>query len=126
MNHRVDEAHKRCKAIDFMDICSIAINSPLSTFCTGSTYAKFSTEDRIASRRPKEFIYNSSTVALRSAVGKKYNKLEVKLKRGVIYAYLTLREMFEVNRDAQESMKSFLKFFKKRGVAHYPREKWCT
>ena len=55
-------------------------------------------------------------------MGKKYDDLEVKLRGGVIYAYLTLREMFEVNRDTEESMKSFLAFFKKRGVAHYPGE----
>ena len=55
-------------------------------------------------------------------MGKKYEELEVKLRGGVIYAYLTLREMFEVNRDTQESMQSFLQFFKKRGVAHYPGE----
>ena len=28
MNHRVDEAHKRCKAFDFMDICLIARLKP--------------------------------------------------------------------------------------------------
>ena len=124
MNHRVDEAHKQCKAFDFMDICSIAINSPLSKFCAGSAYAlntKFSTEDWIASRRLKEFIYNSSTDALRSAVGKKYNTLEVKLRGGVIYAYLTLREIFEVNRDAQESMKSFLKVLQEERSGALPR-----
>ena len=149
MNHRVDEAHKRCKAFDLMDICNIAGLKPsTSSNCkkwfdetetnmwtdsdkltlqqvTCWQYAlntKFSKEDRIASRWLKEFIYNSSTDALRSAVGKKYDDLEVKLRGGVIYAYLTLREMFEVNRDTEESMKSFLAFFKKRGVAHYPGE----
>ena len=57
-----------------------------------------------------------------SAVDKKYNELEPKEKGGVIYAYLTLCEMFELNRDMEESMLGYLAFFRKRGVAHYPGE----
>ena len=53
---------------------------------------------------------------------KKYNELEPKEKGGVIYAYLTLCEMFELNRDTKESMLGYLAFFRKRGVAHYPGE----
>ena len=42
-----------------------------------------------------------------------------------MYAYLTLREMFEVNIDTEESMKSFLAFFKKKGVANYVLRREC-
>ena len=83
---------------------------------------KFSKEDRTASRWLKEFIYNSSTDGLRSAVEKKYDVLDPKERGGVIYAYLTLCKMFELNRDTKESMLAYLGFFKKRGVAHYPGE----
>ena len=38
-------------------------------------------------------------------MGKKHDELEVKMRGSVIYAYLILREMFEVDRDAKEPMR---------------------
>eukprot|EP00956_Cyclotella_meneghiniana_P028264 scaffold65213_cov39-Cyclotella_meneghiniana.AAC.3 len=58
---------------------------------------RFSSENRTASTWLKEFVSNSSTDALRTAVTKKYEQLPDAQLGGVIYLYYTLCEMFEMS-----------------------------
>ena len=83
---------------------------------------RFSDEDRIASSWLKEFIYNSSTDSLRTAVDKKYSKLDFGQRGGIIYLYYSLKEMFVMSREVTEAMKYFIDLFKKKGVARYTGE----
>ena len=55
----------------------------------------------------KEFVYNSSTDALRTAVTKKYERLPDAQLGGVVYLYYTICEMFEMSREVKEAMISF-------------------
>ena len=82
----------------------------------------FSSENRSASMWLKEFVYNSSTNALRTAVTKKYERLPHTQLGGVVYLYYTLCEIFEMSREGKEAMLSFIEFFKKKGVARYTGE----
>jgi hypothetical protein len=83
---------------------------------------RFSSENRTASTWLKEFVYNSSTDALRTAVTKKYERLPDAQLGGVVYLYYTLCEIFEMSREVKEAMISFIEFFKKKGVACYSEE----
>ena len=65
------------------------------------------------------FVYNSSTDSLRTAIAKKYEKLPLNQKGGVIYLYLTLQEMFQMSREVKEAMYKFLDIFKRQGVSRY-------
>ena len=65
----------------------------------------------------KEFVYASSADYLRSAVDKKYDKLDKNAKGGVLYLYLTLCEMFQMSKEVKNAMLTFIEFFKKHGIA---------
>jgi hypothetical protein len=120
--HRVKEGHERSKAMDWMSVCTmphlIAVNKSQdpSTWWDSSEICiwtdpelltvdevrvwqfcinkRFSDEDRIASLWLKDFVYASSTDALKTAVMKKYDKLPDNQRGGAIYLYFTLIEMF--------------------------------
>ena len=57
----------------------------------------FSDGDRIASNWLYTFEANSSTDSLRTAIHRKYDKLDVSQKVGVVHLYLTLCEMFQMS-----------------------------
>eukprot|EP00956_Cyclotella_meneghiniana_P032410 scaffold89146_cov64-Cyclotella_meneghiniana.AAC.1 len=148
--HRVKEGHERSKQMDFMDLCKLAdfsgdTSSPNCVDWWGhkeiniwtdwelltkehvrawqySVNRRFSDEDRIASSWLKEFVYNSSTDSLRTAVDKKYSKLDIDQRGGVTYLYYSLTEMFVMSREVTEAMKYFIELFKKKGVARYTGE----
>ena len=148
--HRVKEGHERCKQMDFMDLCKLAdfTGDTSSTNCVDwwghkeiniwtdwellteehvrawqySINLRFSDEDRIASSWLKEFVYNSSTDSLRTAVDKRYSKLDINQRGGVMYLYYSLTEMFVMSREVTEAMKYFIDLFKKKGVARYTGE----
>jgi hypothetical protein len=148
--HRVKEGLQRSKSMDWMEICSLPqmrgnLNSTnpadwwdSSQIIIWSEWKKtsekevrawqycinkrFSSENRTASTWLKEFVYNLSTDALRTAVTKKYERLPDAQLGGVIYLYYTLCEMFEMSREVKEAMISFIEFFKKKGVARYTGE----
>lgn len=152
--HRIKEGHQRAVGMDWMDICHIPkLDGTLSSDdcrdwwdesetnlwldwdqCSSeqvtawqySVNKRFSAEDRIASRWLKEFVYNSSTDSLRSAVGKKYDKLSPVYKGGVMYLFLTLCEMFHMSREVKAAIFSFIALFKKKGVARYTGENVVT
>ena len=67
----------------------------------------------------KEFVYNSSIMSLRSAVSTKYSKLRKNCKGGVVYIYLTLREMFQMSKEIRQAILSFLDRFHRIGIASY-------
>ena len=138
--HRVKEGHQRSKMMDFMDVCTVSsLGGNLSSsnpidwwdgseinlwtdwdLCSDEQIRRwqfsvnkfFSDEDRIASNWLQAFVYNSSTDSLRTAIAKKYEKLPLNQKGGVIYLYLTLQEMFQ-------AMYKFLDIFKRQGVSRY-------
>ena len=83
---------------------------------------RFSDGDRTASNWLKEFVYASSTDALKAAVNKKYSKLPDSQLGGITYLYLTLCEMFQMSREVEEAMFTFLDIFKKKGIARYQGE----
>jgi hypothetical protein len=148
--HRVKEGLQRSKSMDWMEICVLPrmrgnLNSTnpadwwdSSQITIWSEWEKtsekevrawqycinkrFSSENRTASTWLKEFVYNSSTDALRTAVTKRYERLPDAQLGGVIYLYYTLCEMFEMSREVKEAMLSFIEFFKKKGVARYTGE----
>ena len=70
----------------------------------------------------KEFVYNSSTMSLRSAVATKYNKSRKNCKGGVVYTYLTLCEMFQMPKEIKQTMLSFLDRFHMLGIISYQSE----
>eukprot|EP00956_Cyclotella_meneghiniana_P009509 scaffold13164_cov56-Cyclotella_meneghiniana.AAC.1 len=148
--HRVKEGLQRSKSMDWMEICVLPRmrGNPNSTnpadwwdssqitiwsewektndkevrawqYCINK---RFSSENRTASTWLKEFVYNSSTDALRTAVTKRYERLPDAQLGGVVYLYYTLCEMFEMSREVKEAMISFIDFFKKKGVARYTGE----
>ena len=149
--HRVAEGHLRSKSVDFMDICILPKLDPNAVgsedcgdwwdtstnniwldwdtmtldqvsawqYCINK---RFGTGDRTASIWLKEFVYNSSTMSLRSAVATKYNKLRKNCKGGVVYTYLTLCEMFQMSKEIKQAMLSFLDRFHKLGIASYQGE----
>jgi hypothetical protein len=80
---------------------------------------RFSEGDRTASTWLKEFVYNSPTDTLRTAVTKKYNKLPPNQQGGITYLYFTLTEMFHMSREVEDAMFTFLDLFKRKGVARY-------
>jgi hypothetical protein len=148
--HRVKEGLQRSKSMDWMEICTLPrmkgnlySSNPADWWDTSqiniwSDWEKtsekevrawqycinkrFSSENCTASTWLKEFVYNSSTDALRTAVTKKYKRLPDAQLGGVVYLYYTLCEMFEMSREVKEAMLSFLEFFKKKGVARYTGE----
>jgi hypothetical protein len=148
--HRVKEGYQRSKMMDFMDICTVAcLGGNLSSsnpvdWCDGteinlwtdwdlcsdeqirrwqfSVNKFFGDGDRIASNWLQAFVYNSSTDSLRTAVAKKYDKLPLNQKGGVVYLYLTLKEMFQMSREVKEAMFKFLDIFKRQGVSRYTGE----
>ena len=82
----------------------------------------FSDGDRIASKWMQQFVYNSCTDSLRTAVEKKYEVLPANQRGGVIYLFYVLREMFEMSREVKEAMQKFLDIFKRNGVSRYSGE----
>ena len=58
---------------------------------------QFSDGECIASNWLKDFVYRSSTDALKTSVAKKYDKLPANQRGGAIYLYLTLMEMFQMS-----------------------------
>jgi hypothetical protein len=148
---RVKEGEHRARSMDFMGICIMPrlVESKMSDpDCSQwwdesdvniwkdwdqvkeeaalrwqySINKRFANEDRIASGWLQEFVYNSSTDSLRSAVSQHYDKLGPTMKGGITYLYYTLCEMFLMSREVEESMISFLGLFKRRGVARYAGE----
>ena len=147
---RVQEGHQRAKAMDWMDICNVpnldmstesnkcsewwdntknnvwscwdAMNFDQVIAWQYSINKRFSLQDRIASRWLKEFVFSSSTDSLRSAVEKKYGKLNKNSKGGVIYLFLTLRKMLQMSKEVKLAMLTFIEFFKKNGIAKYSGE----
>ena len=79
----------------------------------------FSDEDRIASNWLQVFVYNSSTNSLQTVVTKKYDKLPLNQKGGVIYLFLTLCEIIQMSCEVKEAMFKFLDIFKQNGVSRY-------
>ena len=79
----------------------------------------FSAENRTASSWLQIFVFKSSTDSLRTAVAKKYDKLDKTCKGGLTYLYLTLCAMFQMNKDVKQAMLNFLDLFKKQGLARY-------
>jgi hypothetical protein len=148
--HRVKEGRKRSEMMDFMDICNVSqLGGDLSSdnpvdwwdgteidlwkdwdLCSEEQIRRwqfsvnkfFSDGDRIASNWLQAFVYNSSTDSLRTAVAKKYDKLPPTQKGGVIYLFLTLREMFLMSREVKDAMLKFLEIFKRNGVSRYTGE----
>jgi hypothetical protein len=148
--HQVKEGHQRSKMMDFMDICTVSClggnlssSNPINWWagseinlwmdwdlCSDEQIRRwqfsvnkfFSDEDRIASNWLQAFVYNSSTNSLRTAVEKKYYKLPLNQKDGVIYLYLTLQEMFQMSREVKEAMYKFLDIFKRQGVSRHTGE----
>jgi hypothetical protein len=148
--HRVKEGHERSKAMDWMSVCTmphlIAVNKSQepSTWWDSSEICiwtdpelltveevrvwqycinkRFSDEDRIASLWLKDFVYASSTDALKTAVMKKYDKLPDNQRGGAVYLYLTLMEMFQMSREVKDAMLTFIGLFKRKGIARYPGE----
>jgi hypothetical protein len=148
--HRVKEGLQRSKAMDWMSICVmphlIAVDKSQhpSTWWDNSEICiwtdpeqlsedevrawqycinkRFSEGDRIASNWLKDFVYNSSTDALRTATTKKYDRLAENQRGGVTYLYLTLMEMFQMSREVKDAMLGFLSLFKRKGIARYTGE----
>lgn len=149
--HRVKQGETRAKAVDWMDICTIPFlvesnldNPDCATWWDSSEIniwqdwdvltenqvrrwqysinKRFSDGDRIASNWLYTFVADSSTDSLRTAVLKKYEKLDVSQKGGVIYLFLTLREMFQMSREVEEAMHKFIELFKRTGVSRFTGE----
>ena len=149
--HRVKQGELRAKAVDWMDICTIPflnvanLDSPdCSTWWDDSEVniwqdwdmlevnqvrrwqysinKRFSQPDRIASNWLFTFVSDSSTDSLRTAVMKKYEKLDINQRGGVIYLYLTLCEMFQMSREVEEAMYKFIEIFKRTGISRYTGE----
>jgi len=148
--HRVKEGLKRSQAMDFMDICTVSgLGGNLESdnprdwwdgteinlwedwdICSEIQVRRwqygvnryFSEQDRIASNWLQQFVYNSSTDSLRSAVAKKYDRFPPDQKGGVSYLYLTLCEMFHMSREVKDAMIKFLEIFKKNGVSRHSGE----
>lgn len=56
------------------------------------------------------------------AVEKKYNKLPVNQRGGVLYLNLTLCEIFQMSPEVKEAMLTFINLFKCKGVVQYTGE----
>ncbi len=148
--HRVKEGLQRSQSMDWMSICKmphlIALdatadpeswwdNSEINVwtdpelltldevrawqYCINKRFAE---ADRIASTWLKEFVYNSSTDALKTAVIKKYDKIPANQRGGAVYLYLTLMEMFQMSREVKDAMLFFLSLFKRKGISRYVGE----
>eukprot|EP00956_Cyclotella_meneghiniana_P015031 scaffold22790_cov42-Cyclotella_meneghiniana.AAC.3 len=150
LTHRVKEGHERAKKYDFMDICTLAdyTGDVLSSDCSAwwgneeiniwtgweqisETHARawqlsinlrFSDEDLTASLWLKEFIYNSCTDSLRTAIEKKFDKIPLEQQGGITYLWYCLDEMFSMSREVRQAMLDFIALFKRRGVARYTGE----
>lgn len=150
--HLVKEGYQRSKAMDFMDICNISGLSDCTNLDSEdprdwwdgtiiniwtdwewyndeqirrwqySVNKFFGDEDRIASNWLYTFIYNLSTDSLRTAVTKKYKKLPLNQQGGVMYLFLTLKEMFQMSREVKDAIFKFLDIFKRNGVSRYTGE----
>ena len=149
--HRVKQGELRAKAVDWMDICTIPFliienlsNDDCSTWWDDSEIniwqdwdvlelnqvrrwqysinKRFGNADRIASNWLFTFVSDSSTDSLRTAVMKKYEKLDGNQRGGVIYLYLTLCEMFQMSREVEEAMFKFIEIFKRSGVSRFTGE----
>ena len=83
---------------------------------------RFSLEDRTGSRWLKEFVYKTSSDSLKSAVTKKYDKLNKRCRGGVMYTFLVLREMFLMSKDVKKAILNFVDLFKARGLTRYTGE----
>eukprot|EP00956_Cyclotella_meneghiniana_P026982 scaffold59653_cov23-Cyclotella_meneghiniana.AAC.1 len=150
LTHRVKEGHGRSKKFDFMDICTLAdysgnVSSPDCLAWWGDeeiniwtdweqiseTHAqawqhsinlRFSDKDLTASLWLKEFIYNSCTDSLRTAIEKKFDKVPLEQQGGITYLWYCLDEMFTMSREVQQAMLDYIALFKRRGVARYTGE----
>ena len=87
-----------------------------------SVNKRFPDGNRIASNWLYTFVADSSTDSLRTAVHKRYDKLDVSQKGGVVYLYLTLCEMFQMSWEVEEAMHKFIEIFKRTGVSKYTGE----
>jgi hypothetical protein len=145
--HCVKEGLQRSRAMDWMSICImphlIAVDrgSDPSTWWDNSEICiwtdpkklelnkvrawqycinkRFSDGDQIASNWLKDFVYGSSSDALKTAVAKKYDKLLANQHGGASYLYLTLMEMFQMSHEVTDAMLSFLALFKHKGISRY-------
>ena len=148
--HRVKEGLQRSQSMDWMSICKMPHLIALDTTAEPESWwdsseinvwtdpelltldevrawqycinKRFADVDRIASNWLKEFVYNSSTDALKTAVLKKYEKIPANQRGGVVYLYLTLMEMFQMSREVKDAMLFFLSLFKRKGVSRYVGE----
>ena len=150
LTHRVKEGYERAKKYDMMDICSLADFSgdTSSDDCSDwwgegeiniwtdwekisesharawqlSINLRFSDGDLTASLWLKEFVYNSCTDSLRTAIDKKFTKIPVEQQGGITYLWYCLDEMFTMSREVRQAMLEFIALFKRRGVARYTGE----
>ena len=148
--HRVKEGHERAKKYDFMAICNVAdytgdISSQDCSAWWGDreiniwtdweqiteTHARawqlsinlrFSDGDLTASLWLKEFLYNSCTDSLRTAIDKRFTKIPLEQQGGITYLWYCLDEMFTMSREVRQAMLDFIALFKRRGVARYTGE----
>ena len=76
-------------------------------------------EDRIALQWLKEFVCASSTDSLRNAVAKKYSMMGKPSGDGIMYLFRTLFEMFQISKEINLAMISFIEYFKKKDIATF-------
>jgi len=84
-----------------------------------SVNCRFSDGDLTASLWIKEFIYNSCTDSLRTAIGKKFTKISLEQQGGVTYLWYCLDEMFTMSHEVHRAMLDFIALFKRRCMAQY-------
>ena len=149
LSHRVKEGHVRAQKYDFMDICTLAdfLGCDSSDCATWwgtkeiniwtdwelitesharawqlSINRRFSDGDLTASLWLREFLYNSCTDSLRTAIDKRYTKIPADQQGGITYLWYCLDEMFTMSREVRQAMLEFIALFKRRGVARYTGE----
>ena len=88
-------------------------------YCINKPFGK---GDRTASHWLQQFMHSSSTDELRTAAHKKYNKLDLSVRGGVIYLFFTLTAMFKVSQDIKQAMLNYLDYFKNQGLARVVRD----
>jgi hypothetical protein len=143
--HRVKEGLQWSQSMDWMSICKMPHLIALDTTAEPESWwdsseinvwtdpelltldevrawqysinKRFTDVDHIASNWLNEFVYNSSTDALKTAVLKKYEKIPANQRSGIVYLYLTLMEMFRMSREVKDAMLFFLSLFKRKGIS---------
>ena len=79
-------------------------------------------DDKVGREWCMAHIKNSITIDLLAQLNLKYDELDERYQGCVTFAWLLMEEVFGSTRETTESLQTFLKIIKRKGLGHYPGE----